>query len=456
MGHLLLGNNLAVLVAAYELGKKGEHVTVLTDGDRPGGHFGGLTHDGVTFDIGTVYFEFAKGALASTDITTYNPRQRYDWTRFGAAIESWIRERHDVVESPPPQCLVEGKIIDDYLIADHLDDLPQFDIVPPDVTENSNLHPRHKLHEGTAYDEARYAEAARANHGHDFQSRMIEPFLDKVLAGTDKDFLARYHRAVWLPLFYPETLSKALRGEAEHGLRPHSFHVLKEGASAALVAQLHDTLQTMPNITFHTHKVAAISRDTCDDYTITLDNNDAYTSSTPIVGLSSKRMAELLSLTQLDTPDASSLSFSCALVRDAALQSPISCLMVLDPEYHCYRITNQDAARTDGVEWRRITIEMNPDFKGMSTDPEEIQNVAMTELRELLSIDDGRDIQILKSVHARNILPLPTSAYVDDVNRLSDDIRSRNPNMILTGTLLGFGVGTMNDQILQGLIAAKS
>ncbi len=61
---LLVGNNLAVLVAAAELGEAGRDVVLVTDGRPPGGHFRGLRVAGTDFDIGMVTLEQLGGGRA--------------------------------------------------------------------------------------------------------------------------------------------------------------------------------------------------------------------------------------------------------------------------------------------------------------------------------------------------------------------------------------------------------
>ena len=61
---ILLGNNLALMVAARELAAQGQSVVMLSDGKRPGAHFTGMRVENHDFDIGMVLFEAIRGGEA--------------------------------------------------------------------------------------------------------------------------------------------------------------------------------------------------------------------------------------------------------------------------------------------------------------------------------------------------------------------------------------------------------
>jgi len=105
---VLVGNNLAVLVAAAELGTAGREVVLLTDGRAAGGHFRGLPVEGTDFDIGAVLLDRAPPTGAAgepdTDPRTYAPERRYDWTRFGALVDDWVAGQVGTRRTPTRRC----------------------------------------------------------------------------------------------------------------------------------------------------------------------------------------------------------------------------------------------------------------------------------------------------------------------------------------------------------------
>ena len=80
---LLIGNNMALLVAACELSRRGRKVTMLADGKPLGGHFSGLKVEGHSFDLGMVLLEKLTSTQRGADLASYNAARRNDWIRAG-------------------------------------------------------------------------------------------------------------------------------------------------------------------------------------------------------------------------------------------------------------------------------------------------------------------------------------------------------------------------------------
>lgn len=178
---LLIGNGLAVLVAAVELANRGRCVTLLTDGKPLGGHFAGLQLEGLDFDIGMVLLEECPATEPGADLQSYNPSVRNDWTRFGDRASAWIRSQVDLVRAQTPECLVESRRVVDYLIANRLDGLAEIGSFPSPfpLPRSHPHHAAHKCRPG-AFDELSYCQAAASNHGQAWHDRFIEPLVRKV------------------------------------------------------------------------------------------------------------------------------------------------------------------------------------------------------------------------------------------------------------------------------------
>ncbi|MBN1091638.1 hypothetical protein JKP75_03045 [Blastococcus sp. TML/M2B] len=448
---LLVGNNLAVLVAAVELGAAGHDVVLVTDGRGPGGHFRGLRTPEADFDLGMVLLESA-GSTADDDLATYRPRVRYDWTRFGARVDRWQAELVRPVRTPTPEALVEGRRRPDHLVADRLDVLAEGGFRPPAPLPRED--PRHASAKvaGAAYDALPYREAAAANHGEDIHARLVEPFAEKLLGPAAGTLLARYHRAGWLPLYWPETLAAACAGQPT-GLAEYPFWTTPTGFVGDVVRTLETRLAAMPTVQVHDGAVTSLALEGSRWTAATADGS--WSSERPVLGVGADRLQTLLGLPVQERAPGASVALVCCLVRGAAITEPVGCLSVVDREYATYRVTDQDAlAGLDPAE-HRVVVEAGPATAARLKDGADVPGELVAELGRLLGITDpSADVRVVKAVAAPGAVPAPTAASVAAEATASDALTAACPGALLTGALLGGGATSMNDQVVQGLAVA--
>ena len=457
---LLVGNSLGVLVAACELARSGRAVTLLTDGKALGGHFGGIRIEGHAFDIGMVLLEKVSPPpdAAADALRTYTPARRNDWTRFGNLAGDWLDAQLPLRRTPTPTTRVQGRVGPDYLIANRLDLLRHADCAAPALLPRDD--PRHAAHKnhGRAYEHLSYAEAARFNHGDAVQARYIEPFVRKLFDVSSDGFLARYHRAGWLPLYYPETLAAALRGESA-GLPEYPFHTTETGFVGELVAQLHRQLADSPHVRLVEQPLQSLGRNAGAWLAHTADGS-AWTSTTLALGLPVERCLALSGVPAPAPPPAASVALMFCLVRSDAIGRGLGCEMVVDDDHAAYRASDQDALAGLDPQWHRVVIEASPRrLAELAAQTQAGQATAETvlenELRSLLGIDGEGAVRVLKHMTARNALPLPTAAALPPAQAAGHTKPAAQPRAAQTRAVLGYGVASFNDQIVQGLKIAE-
>ncbi|MGY2127617.1 hypothetical protein [Blastococcus sp. SYSU DS0617] len=448
---LLVGNNLAVLVAAAELGAAGQDVVLVTDGRGPGGHFRGLRTPEVDVDLGMVLLE-SGGSTADDDLASYRPRVRYDWTRFGARVDRWQAEHVQRVRTPTPEALVEGRRRPDHLIADRLDILADGGFTPPPPLDRGD--PRHAAGKVTspAYDELLYTEAASVNHGADIQTRLIDPFAEKLLGPAREGLLARYHRAGWLPLYWPETLAAACAGRPT-GLREYPFWTTSSGFVGEVVRSLEQRIAALPRVQVHDDAVTSISREGTR-WTVRTEGG-AWSAERPVFGVGVDRLQSLLGLPVSERASGASVALVACLVRGSGITDPVGCLSVVDREFATYRVTDQDALAGLDPEEHRVVIEAGPATAGRLKGGVDVPAELVAELGRLLGIaDPAADVRVLKALAAPGAVPAPTSGSLATETAASDALAVACPGALLTGVLLGGGATSMNDQVVQGLAIA--
>ncbi len=449
---LIAGNNLAALVAAVELAERGIPPTVLTDGRTLGGHFAGMQVNGDAYDLGMVLLEKLPSTERGAQLATYRSEVRNDWTRFGDLAASWLDEQLSLRRAPTPQCLLDSRLWPDYLIANRLDAFANAGVAAPDWLDRSD--PRHagQKNFGAAYDNLSYSEAARLNHGHAVHDHYVEPFVRKLLNVSSAEMLARYHRAAWVPLFYPQTLSEALRGEPVR-LPEYTFWVPDTSHVGSLVGHLIARL-TNHSVQLVTKPLNELKR-TGHRWVVGTEDGRAWSAPRLVLGLAPERVRSLIGLSALSPLVGASVTLLMARVKSTAIRRDSSCLMVVDEDYAAYRLTDQDALAGRDPYWHKVVIEANPERVALIAPEEPLETVLKRELALLLAVDNPESMQIAKCFTARNALMIPTTACVSQAAGSHADLVEALPGVSLTGALLGYGVASLNDQIVQGLKIAE-
>ena len=453
---LLIGNSLAVLVGAYELARSGRHVTLLTDGKSLGGHFSGIYINGQGFDIGMLFFEkYHSNNSGEQRLRTYNANVRNDWIRFGDLLSNWLEVQVGPLQRvPTPDCLIEQHTVPDYLISNRLEVFTGA-MMSPEIflSKNDERHAANKLH-AVAYENISYAEAASLNHGDVLHSRFIEPFVRKLVGATSTNFLARYHRAVWVPLYYPETLKSAALSE-QVTLPEYPFWTTKYGFVGQLIQVLCDELQKSPFVTLINTSLQSLKFNTGMWTAVTSDANVFFDKQLAL-GLSSDRAQYLLGTEITQTScNFASVTLLFSLVRADAIRLQRGCLMIVDENYAAYRLSNQDVLAGLQTEWQRVVIESNPERLASQYPNISAEAALERELRSLLSVKQDDAVRILKCVTVKNALLLPTFDTVITAKATHNAFSAAAPGAILTANLLGYGVASLNDQLVQGLMIAE-
>lgn len=443
---LLVGNNLAVLVAAVQLGGSGHDVVLLDDGKAAGGHFRGMRLGEHDFDLGMVLLEKAPASSTSAPSEV----QRTDWARSASRVGDWIEGHVEVRRTPTPEVLLDGRRWPDHLLANRLEVFAG-QPAPPLLPRDDPRHPAHKA-ASSAYDSLSYADAARLSHGEDLHERTIEPFLRKL--GVDgQDLLARHHRAAWVPLYWPETLAAACEGRST-GLEEYPFWATSRGFTGELVRALERRVEELPTVTVHSAPLEAVAS-AAGRLDVRTQDGRSWSGASAVVGLAPPRLHELLGTDAGAPAPAASVVLAFSLVRAAAATRPVSCLSVVDEDVAAYRVTDQDALAGLDPEWHRVVVEATPTALDRVAGGRPGEERLLAELRTLLGVEDTDDARLLRSVTARGAVALPTRQSVQAAAAGREALTALLPGSTLTGALLGFGMASMNEQILQGITIAE-
>lgn len=447
---VLVGGNLAVLVAALEAARSGLRVLLAADGRPLGGHFRGMRAAGLDFDLGRVMVERAEAAVVASSAP--RPDDAEPWTVRGAEVDAVLHEHlSGLHRAPTPESHVLGRRWPDHITANRLDVISHPGL-PEAATTNRDdaLHASRKMMPG-AYDSADYATAAVANHGllHDV---LFEPFVQKVMGTPSSAFLARHHRYAWTPLYWPETLRAArtaAAGTHTRVLPEYPFSAPRSGFTGELVRGLEAALRAEPRVALLDARVdhVGVGR---DGYAVS-GAGRTWRGGQLVLGLPPARAAELLGAPAPAPRPGSAVTVVLARVRASAITAGTSCLYLCDPADSAYRITDQEVVGGGDGEWHRVVVE----GAGLSPEDAKTGQDLLECARRHLGVEDPAAAEVLRVITVPGAKPAPTASLVDAMAEDARRLLEAAPGAVLTGSLLHHGAAALSDQVAQGWRAAQ-
>jgi len=460
---IVYGGSLAALVTADQLAAAGSPVMLVTPTPHLGGHFAGTRLGGARFDAGLVIFEYGTlNAQGLPDPLSYDPDVRNDCGRFGRLLARYTESLGIAMhEVPPFRLWAHDRLIPDFVFDTRLDGLrelapAQRESVQRELTGivasgEHPLHARRKYRE-PRYQTLSYAEASRANHGATLHDDCFEPFAQKVTGRSSTELLALYSRAAWLPLFWPETLATALAGGGA-SLPPTPFHVIRGGAVADLVATLVARLAASPYVR---HVVAGVTGLRADRAGVSLDLAEGSARGNALVwGHDLEELARLTTTHEPAKVERASVAIVLARVRRTLVADADLGTVILPGDRSLpYRITNQSTnAGVPDEPMVRLSVEWSggdapaDDAALLRASTEALSRVGMTVIHP-----DVADHKILR---IRKALVVPNAANRDAIASMREAVAANRLPFLTVAPAAGFGVASLNDQLVQGMQAAR-
>lgn len=477
----LVGNSLAVLVAATERAACGLPTVVVNPGGPWGGYFAGVQADGRRWDAGMVMYEFTSFRQPATPPTlaSYDPLRRNDIGRYCEVVRDYVQRHQATREVETPQMWIGGRMLPDLLLANGLAALPELACAPAARAElrrhvaAARRSPWHASRKNAwpangccVPGDAALLDCdsiSRLNHGEVLHEAVFAPFARQVL-GRDADHLAAlYHRIPWLPLYWPETLLSWLDGRPQP-LPPTVFSHPQRGSVADLCALLAAQMVASPWVTVHQDPVTTVSRN-AQGFALQLQRGDDIHAlrlawgQTPHQGL-------LASGVVTPPPPEQRLPLLLAFLRlpRRALRRTFSVLHIADKASGVYRVNNvsvyageydSEKDSDGGSDSVRLVVEAHPACftarHGALSDDAATVRALMDDLAALGLVADGADPEFSKLLRLSGALPLPTAdalaAHADHRTQLL----AGWPGVELIANSAGPFATSLADQIVQGL-----
>lgn len=460
----IIGNSLSALVAALTLSEETDsRITLYSDGRPLGGHFLGPTLEQTSFDNGMIYVE--KGtdsAIESNNKSPYNPLVRYDWTRFGGELNKFLSKYLALNKVSTPICYLNSRYYPDPLIANRLDMMKDFTGTLPSLELKGSIHPKFKNKEShfDYWENITYIDAVKYLHGSDFHNLVVAPFFNKLCPPESRDeILAKYHRMLWLPLYYPETINESFISPNELPLTEYDFFRPATNYVGELIIRLMENLKSSSNVEIINEPIKKISTLT-EGMIISFESTDRLLEfdQTFYSGLAMDRFLNLTGQTILPRENLkyTGLKICYLLVKTSSIQRTFSTLNLLDMSSAPLRISNADRPNQDLDGYSRITIEYPLDFHlpGGGEAPSDTQIRA--DLGKYLGIvNTALDIKILKKIVLEKALVLPIRSNINIYEKMRRSIADDFPWINFFESSSYYGSASMNDQIIQGISLSK-
>lgn len=474
----LVGNSLAVLVAATERARHGLRTMVVNTGGPWGGYFGGVQADGRRWDAGMVMYEFTSFRQPATPpaLNSYDPLQRNDIGRFCEVVRDHVQSRQVTRTVEPPQMWIGGRLLPDLLLANGLAALPELPCAPAALAEltqrvDAARHsPWHASRKGAWLPDGWRApgdnalldcdSVSRLNHGSVLHEAVFAPFARQVLGRDAAHLAALYHRIPWLPLYWPETVLSWLQGQPQR-LPDTVFSYPHHGSVADLCDQMATEMRASPWVTVHQDRVATVRRQT-SGFTLQLEQGGLIQTArlgwgqTPCEGLQACGVAA-------DPPPGQRLPLLLAFIRLSrkALRREFSVLHIADSASGAYRINNVSRCTGDNdSDSVRLVVEANPvrfaAHHGAPSDDAATERCVMNDLAGLGLIDGPQPPEFIRLLRMAGALPLPTADGLAAQAEQRALLRSRWPDVELFANSAGPFATSLSDQIVQGLLLAHT
>lgn len=441
---VIIGNQPAALVSALSLKEKNIDFIWLKGTAPAGGIFRGIKLGNQVWDAGMNLLEFTSLKPGSDpDISSYNPKVRYDATRFLNLIQNWLQQRIEIIPVSPPQMLIDKGPYPDLLISNYPDYLLNLEVAIQNkiTSEISGIHPENAGHASQkhifpeqflAYN---YEEIACLNHGQYLQKKLIEPWLLKISGTTGMDIPALYHRQAWAPLFYPETLIQFLQNP-DFKLPPTLFSYPKGENFGAWMERAEKELNTE----IHSIQTLAIQKKSAN-WEIETAEGKIEAKHLIYVG----DIQFLLQLTGLASPAFSrgKLGFAGIRIPEKSFRNKYSVLNIPETRFNLFRLTDQ--THCAGIE--ASAHKLLGEFSSLPPTPAEIREILETSAW----IHPGAEFELVDILNPIPAFVLPVFENLRIFRNLQEKVQELLPGILLAGSAAELTSVSLNDQIVQGL-----
>jgi len=440
----IIGNNFASLYLAYLCHTNSISATIYTDGMRLGGHFSGVIERDHILDLGMVCIEKLQPRNTEKELERqiiYNePLNCVESVR---KINCHIDKLFNPNPTHPPLTFYENKFYPDFFITDRLDILDAVCDKTLKLGVDSNiLHPKNK-HTLSWKNSPSYEDASNYNHGATLHNSVIKPFLRKMTTIEATELSSKYHRALWLPLYWRETI-KTKFNQDKCDLEPYQFYRSKNGSVASVVRNIELNIRKSQHVKVDDTKIkkAKVEKKILKIQTV---HQSSFVEANSI-GLSTKRLFNFLSIPFQEFHDFASISIAFVEINSNLIKSFTAPFVhVVDENIPIYRISIS-ASQTKRAK-TILTLEMTSASRHTVKIGNE-KNEIRYYLSKIFSCAE-KDFEVFRCFEIKNAIALPTQSNLQHHEKNTMTLLDQIDKKGLTGNLVKFDGNNLNEQIFQ-------
>ena len=482
---VLVGNSLAVLVAATERAYRGLRTTIINPGGPLGGRFAGVQAIGRCHEAGLQLHDFGRREEATPlpRLDSYDPMKFDDASRFGGVVRRYVLSNQHTRPIMAPRMWFGGKLLPDMLLGQNpaaIRHLPnsaaihrELAIVERQVRPESRLwHPANRTawpEEGSAPADWKlttgnlpfdYDTLSRQLHGRCLHDTLFGPFARQVMHDQTDSLAARHHAVVGLPLYAPENLLSAL-SNLDGTLPAAPSYSYPDGSSiVALCHQLATVARHTPTIRLLDDEVLRLRRDAQGFCLQTRHHGEIHAER---LGWAMSAARGLQAAGGPALPERRQyLPTMLGFIRLHAdnLSDAFSVVHAPGAETGIYRVTNLTGCGASAdAGMVELMLEAHParfaEHHGNGQDPAAIMRAMLKDLHTLGLVRTQAQPSAFEVLQLSEGRPLPTPAALSTHAEAHARLLASLPGIELLGEAAGAFADSLPDQILQGLQAAQ-
>lgn len=427
--------NLASLTSIREAGD--DYLVIAKNPDFLGQGFRGIDLDGVALPLGGTFLEFPRldAAKADADVRDYATTDLNGIIQFSAVVHDYLSSFCALRKLDGYTSRLNGESFKDFVLGDSLEILSALDAgkIKDQLARLPLTDPRHPSNK-QSFDpstDASYESYCREIYGDYLYGAVFQPLKQKVIGQHDIACL-KYHRANWLPLYWPDSILKML--ETGEDLKPYSFYRFADFNFAQWTRKLCDGVDRDRIITGEAQHVGREG----SIFTITLNDGQRLQCRRVVSALNVEQLNKLLNFTSRSYDRGNSIYLAYVRTNAVDTSNMPEAQFILDASNAVYRISRYAS---------HLSIELSSAHLNSFCESDRTRRVASDFTAATGATLEPQAIGYLREfANARVKLSTNNYHYHQALLRTNESL-----GIELTGSAAGFGVGSIADQLIQGL-----
>lgn len=400
---------------------------------RVGGLFGGIDSESGILDIGMTNLELGSLRQRPVDreLESYSRERTNDCLHHLGTVREYLHQYGDLAQLPEPQMLYQGELLPDFFYGHRLDVLNKFDFDCPELHKRlaaipSNQHPSLKYEVSSALNGVSYLKLCIDIYGEGFVNSILIPWMSKLGVKDLATISAIDHRIIWAPLYYPESIERAItEGIVDLGFRA-SFSKPTESSLSVLIDQIAQIITSRPNVQIHT--IDALTDEVLQHYSASSTSDEI---------IIADRIPNTL-------PSANQTKIDLLYFKTESRRVDFNYVInSCNQERPWYRLSKNTELSEGEI---MLCAEYPSNTINDVTSPHELG------IGEYV---DTEQLQIEKKLTGVSALNLPDRNWDDSYQRLVQKLLESNKKINLLGPSVGRWKNTFSDQVIQAHKLAK-